>query len=469
MSEIIFSHPQIIIVDTPQGTTATGQPFGTKSTSSVRYVENGNGGSSLYIDIRPDNIQWPYGINRQGFPTYAGEVVQLLSAYIGNLQMGGTVRTYHDIELIYKWFINYMFQATQGKTGAPVSNEYYRYNEEPVTFEYPHRGWQLRLRPIGLPMFTYGTEVVAPEWALEAAVVEDETGSFTTFTENNAEKAIEEGLTQLNANFGAGLQNPFAYYAGYESEADIKKFLKNAKSPLLENGVEQVANWYNSIVEKFAKGEGNLVEFGSVFSKPAPKPTGKANQEALAGASGGQSLGGIPSPAEELKPGKYVSPFVGNVVPNRIDEGVDYGVSGVTIRAIGNAEVVFLGTYSGFPNYLVYKLLDGTYQGKNIYIAEGWEPSVKQGDKVSTTTGLTLGKGSGAIETGWAQGPPTYLPLDQVYGGNYGGNGAPPTALGLSFNRLLVAVGAPSGIVETTGKPPTPSEKGTGTVPAGYP
>jgi len=120
----------------------------------------------LVVRVKPNEIVWSYGLNTANYPTYGGEVVQILSMYVDDLNISGEVRTYRDIEVIYKWFISYMQNATQGRAGDP------KYDSRPVEMYYPHRDWKFSIWPKNLPGFKYGTEVTAPTWELQAAVSE---------------------------------------------------------------------------------------------------------------------------------------------------------------------------------------------------------------------------------------------------------------------------------------------------------
>jgi murein DD-endopeptidase MepM/ murein hydrolase activator NlpD len=178
-------------------------------------------------------------------------------------------------------------------------------------------------------------------------------------------------------------------------------------------------------------------------------------------------------PAHETKPGKtaadstptsssgsglYVNPFKGaKVTASRIDQGVDYVISG-PIGAIGDAKIVAILHYSGFGTYLVYQLTAGEFNTNYIYVSEGIVPTVKPGDTVKA--GDKIANGVGAIEIGWAQPPSgghgpndvataTYLPMAKITGGYIEGQ---RTAAGDNFNDLLVSLGVVSG---TTGGRPT--------------
>jgi hypothetical protein len=301
-SEIIFYHPHTRIVANVSGNERV--PIGNTATPSVNYEEDGSEGSYLKINVRPNDINWGFSLNEAHYPTYAGEVTQILSAYIDNMEISGDIRKYLDMELIYKWFVNYMMTATQGKPGAPTSSEQSSYVQDPVQFEYPHRGWQLKLRPLRAPNFEYGTDVVIPKWSIEAAVVEDENMKLTTFTEAAASKAVEEGLTHLNAEFN--IQNPFNYYQGYNSQAELEQFVGSSTSPLittepggdLESQFEDLSNFYNTQTNKYAEGYVKLEEQSTVYSKKAEASSRSAEQSIKSGLGGSSLLGNLPGGLE---------------------------------------------------------------------------------------------------------------------------------------------------------------------------
>jgi hypothetical protein len=41
-----------------------------------------------------ERVAWGYTLNTANFPTYAGEVVQILSCYVEDLEITGVVQTY---------------------------------------------------------------------------------------------------------------------------------------------------------------------------------------------------------------------------------------------------------------------------------------------------------------------------------------------------------------------------------------
>jgi hypothetical protein len=183
-----------------------------------------------------------------------------------------------------------------------------------------------------------------------------------------------------------------------------------------------------------------LGTFQMTLSRPrAPLPEPASTVRVVPGSGPGG-----PTPAQTNA--TYVKPFRGPVIPSRIDEGVDYTVPvGTDILAIGKAHVLSItAVSSGWrPWFLIYRLLDGPYAGRYVFIAEYFNP-------VHALAGRTVSKGSvighgtgGAIEMGW--GSPTPQQAYAVWkGGGYSPDGV-RTAAGVDFNKLMVSLGVPAG------------------------
>lgn len=218
--------------------------------------------NTLYVDVKPNQIEWSYGLNVANFPTYGGEVVQILSAYIDDLTVTGNVRTYQEIEEIYSWFITYIQLATQGVTGVG------RYNVKPVQMSYFERGWKFNIYPTGVPGFKYGRDVVAPEWKLTAAVVDPAQGLLDKITTEAAETAGEDGLPLFGVatgEIGFEPHNPFSDPLGGEGklgEKNTKRFLKGQSL----SGFKTPADAYNELLPAYL--EGNFEDLTADYSKP---------------------------------------------------------------------------------------------------------------------------------------------------------------------------------------------------------
>lgn len=165
----------------------------------------------LTINIAPEEIGWGYSLNTANFNTYGGEVIQILSVFIEDLKIAGSVRTYPEMEQIYRYFAEYMVLATQGSDGHGS------YNQHPMTFSYPHRQWEFKIQPLRAPGFIYSLETITPKWRLDAHIV-DETPDVhslaqlvVTDTLNNAEGSGDFTLTGfISPDHPDPSKNPFS-------------------------------------------------------------------------------------------------------------------------------------------------------------------------------------------------------------------------------------------------------------------
>lgn len=155
------------------------------------------------------------------------------------------------------------------------------------------------------------------------------------------------------------------------------------------------------------------------------------------------------SPANE----QYCNPFraVKGLVPERIDQGVDYACSGpIYAMGPGVIDVFHNRDDSGWPGgtFMSYKLTAGPASGKTIYLAENidLDTSLKSGSFVFSGTILgTQVNASPESEIGWGVPGAGYTAEHSCY------TEGCDTALGDNFNELLVALKAVSGVKGTGG------------------
>jgi murein DD-endopeptidase MepM/ murein hydrolase activator NlpD len=152
--------------------------------------------------------------------------------------------------------------------------------------------------------------------------------------------------------------------------------------------------------------------------------------------------------------GTYVDPFsqVAGLVPERIDMGVDYAGTG-PVLALGSG-TVFNTKGSGWPGgvFIGITLDAGPFAGLSYFVAEDVKPAVRVGDHVRAGQEIAVMYGGPAgIETGWASGhgdEPLAAALGQQ--NKRGDPGGWSSAAGVSFDRVLVSTGTPSGIPQGT-------------------
>jgi murein DD-endopeptidase MepM/ murein hydrolase activator NlpD len=186
------------------------------------------------------------------------------------------------------------------------------------------------------------------------------------------------------------------------------------------------------------------------------------------------SIGIARSPGRPGRPGRHRKPeqassgyrnplrAVSGLVPERIDQGVDFFGSG-PVYAIGDA-VITNTTNQGWPGggWITYQLTDGPDAGLMVYVAEDVTPDVQVGQHVTSSTVIAnMFAGSVGIETGWAD--PNGAEAESVLpqAGGIGANGPFPTRVGESFDVLLQSLGVPAA--------PNSGQTGFGLLPPNYP
>jgi hypothetical protein len=177
----------------------------------------------------------------------------------------------------------------------------------------------------------------------------------------------------------------------------------------------------------------------------------------------------VVSVAVAARPGQnrpgYLNPLraISGLVPERIDEGVDFGGTG-PIYAIGDAVVTNAGENSGWPGggWITYQLTDGPGKGLVVYVAEDVTATVQAGQRVTPDTVIAnMFAGADGIETGWAQPTGVSAESELSEAGGISGGGPFPTAIGVNFDELLHALGVPAA--------PNIADTIYGTLPVGYP
>lgn len=217
---------------------------------------------TLAIDTGANRIAWSYNLNTQAFPTYGGEVVQVLSTNIDVLTIQGDVRSYAEMERIYKWFLFYVQDATQGYAGNPT------YSETPVMMQYPERGWTLAIQPISLPGLKYGRDVVVPQWQMQAHVIDpDPEMAELTISESLEAK---ETFRNLTADIGFRVGNPFSDPIATYTDEEKKLYPKGIVNT--EDQLRGIGKRLNDMTNSFVNGELGDITKQFEVSGPASAP-----------------------------------------------------------------------------------------------------------------------------------------------------------------------------------------------------
>jgi hypothetical protein len=218
------------------------------------------GGLSIWTGM--DAIEWGYGLNTANFNTYAGEVIQILSVFIDDLTIEGTMRTYAEVDAFYDFFLTYLQVATQGDRLNPIRGQS-SYNQKPMRFKYPHRGWEFEIIPTATPGLRYGREVVAPTWQLNAHVVDD-TGDVKQVSELIREEV--ELQTERGEEFGLEGKIRFIEDNPFSDPVTRKK---GKFVPLeLDESFKEISDWYTNLIPSYLEGDFEQL-IGSASSKPA--------------------------------------------------------------------------------------------------------------------------------------------------------------------------------------------------------
>lgn len=195
------------------------------------------------------------------------------------------------------------------------------------------------------------------------------------------------------------------------------------------------------------------------------------SQRASGPAQPGKQVQPSPRPAHQAKASLsafgYLNPLrdIKNLMPQRIDMGVDFGGSG-PIYALGAAVITnAIGDSPGWPGggWITYRLTSGRAKGQMVFVAEDVKPAVHVGQVVNSSTVIAnMYNGGAGIETGWAMPDGSSAESQLSAAGSISGGGPFPTMVGLNFEELLQALGVPV----------SPFDRyvpGNGVLPAGYP
>ncbi len=215
------------------------------ATQLLFHHELVNNGVPLIVTTGIDEISWAYALNTATFPTYGGEVVQILSVYIDDMEVEGTARTYAETEAIYSFFVKYFTVATQGSEAADQD----KYTQIPMTMEYGHRGWVFEIQPKEAPGFTYSSETVAPKWMLKAHVV-DKTPDVKKLQDLVTQELVGKEQFALKGvispESGDPGQNPFIAPGTFLGDKFVAETAKQAAE-----GVTKIGDYYNSLLPSY--------------------------------------------------------------------------------------------------------------------------------------------------------------------------------------------------------------------------
>ena len=307
---------------------------------------------NLFIHSGANAIKWSYELNTQTIPTIGGEVVQILSTFVGPMTITGTasgLRTYPDkkpalrgyrnqgnrdafnpndelLEII-NWFHDYM----EG-SGADIKGQRLR-DERAIKFQYPERGWDFYIQVIALEGFGYDRDAYAPEWSITAQVVDDNAlnffsgttmHSFTdTLTNRNllAKISADTPLAGLSA-FGKGktFLNSQGVFGSDGGNTSKNPFQNPDLSGDAATMAKKMGDNFQGLVAAWSTGDFAQFGFGATLDNGAlPKDVDAAYQKLFgssyigqpnnggAGAVGGSGVGSVTYKVNNHNIPKYVT------------------------------------------------------------------------------------------------------------------------------------------------------------------
>lgn len=223
----------------------------------VHFYHPACGELVVYTGI--DQISWGYTMNTANFPTYGGEVIQILSCYVDDLQMQGTLHDYKEMQTVYDYFLKFIDNAG-GANSVDEHGQRIR-DERPMKFTYPHRNWVFDIFVKEAPGYRRGRDVVAPTWQITGHVV-DHAGDAKKLSDLIVKEAEFKSLTSGEA---------------FDLEGKIRYQDEDPFSdPWTDTGpnfsvLDKQTDQFAKLLPSYLKGDFDLI-FAGVGSKPAFNP-----------------------------------------------------------------------------------------------------------------------------------------------------------------------------------------------------
>lgn len=236
--------------------------------------EHIDGGKPLVVRTGADEISWAYQLNIAKFPTYGGEVVQLLSVFVDDLKIAGTVRSYKEAEAIYGFFMQYFVTATQGPVANADVNEHF--SQQPMIMTYEERQWQIEIQPLHAPGFIYSRETVAPKWQVQSHIVDTglDVESLRELALGHARLEEEvRGNFKLTGIISPASADPATnpFIAPVTPSTKLSKTGKVEFNPLdakeVTAGLSKIADYYSNLLPTYMKGDFSAL-VNTIGSKP---------------------------------------------------------------------------------------------------------------------------------------------------------------------------------------------------------
>lgn len=229
----------------------------------------------IVLGLSPTGVSWDYNLRTQVYNTLGGQVVQILGVDISNIKIQGYFgfERYFGVDIDpraghvsgYKGEVNYDWKKDPNfKNGLIQMSHWFRsyfnnitqtgnYDRHPMRFVYPHRGWDWVIRPREFPKVRFAHDEVAPQWEVNADLIEYLQDHFIV---KQIIYKVKEDLK--NINNGVGQFTEFIKY----SEPTYKKAAQ------IDAKVRELGVRYGDYIDTFGTEElKDLV--GRGFSYPA--------------------------------------------------------------------------------------------------------------------------------------------------------------------------------------------------------
>lgn len=216
-------------------------------------------GQSLHVHTGMDQIVWSYTMNTANFPTYGGEVIQILSCYVDDLELQGTLANYDEMQAVYDFFLRFI---NDGGSGDRKNGQVFR-NETPMKFTYGPRRWVMDIYVKELPGYRQGREVVAPTWQIKAHIV-SHAGDVDELSQLIITEARYREIVGSEESFGT---NGKMFFIDENPFSD-----PHTKEHGQFDQFQRVDDYYTKLLPSYLNGDLDVL-FAETASKPAFDPS----------------------------------------------------------------------------------------------------------------------------------------------------------------------------------------------------
>jgi len=301
-----------------------------------------------------DEIEWEYGLNINAIPTYGGEVIQILSAFVDGCTIKGTTSSNPQLKMIVDWFRKYMEIAGLGGR-----------SETPVMFSYPARGWKLPLWIKTTPRLEYRFDLIAAPWEITAQVL----GSTT----QNALAEYSMGTYTESIDAKSFFAKPIGF--GGLTGANAQRLI-DPNAP--ENSSTEPANYWESLkraVATAASGDLSFLDGFDAFADPA-LTFAKTAAELWADVFGSNELVPGGGASAGVTPSSASSGGVGAFLPGAHVTVKGAPASAAQLRRLNN--ILTVGTEASAPDKVLISAIMAATQESTV----GDEPGSYSGSYI---------------------------------------------------------------------------------------